>query len=271
MSSYQSGIYVPRLTPINKMLLIICGGFFILQSILKLMGHQFLDQYLGLSLHMVSRGFVSQLLTYPLVQTDFFSFLFNALVVWFIGSELEDFWGGRRYFKFLLWVVIGSGLSYLGFTLILDSRTSLSYLTLKSLQGFTYGLLMAYGIIFRDRLLSFMMIFPMKAKYFCMLLVGIELYMGLFSSQYGHAAWGHLGAFLMASLFLYLPLWSAKWQLSSARRSSSRSMRRSQSAKGRGSLYLVPTDQDEGAHKSSKNKSSDDDKDSGPGGPKYWH
>ena len=48
-----------------------------------------------------------------------------------------------------------------------------------------------------------MLIFPMKAKYFCALLIGIQLYMGFFSPS-ATLAWGHLGAMFSAFLFMVI-------------------------------------------------------------------
>jgi len=66
-----------------------------------------------------------------------------------------------------------------------------SDLPLYGLTGVNLALFVAYAIIYSERTLVFMFLFPMKAKYFCMILAGIELYMSVFSS-YSHGSLAHL-------------------------------------------------------------------------------
>ncbi len=71
-------------------------------------------------------------------------------------------------------------------------------------SGGIYGLLLAYGLIFGERVLLFMMIFPMKARQFIWVLAGVEFLSGLFSQGGGGAmsSVAHLGG--MAAGFIYL-------------------------------------------------------------------
>ncbi len=96
----------------------------------------------------------------------------------------------------------------------------------------------------------FMFIFPMKAKYFCMLLAGIELFMAASAGSF-NTAWGHIIA--MATGFTYL-----KYQSLSARglgvKSIMENHKSHQARKKRGNLRLV--------------KPEDEKHD--PEDPKYW-
>lgn len=249
------GIYVPRLTFVNKVILIVCGVYFLLQSIL---GH-FLsfswESYLGLSPFLVKEGHIYQFFTYPLVQTDLISFIFNGLILWFIGSDLEMSWGRKVYIKFLLICQLGAGLCYFLIISIFFTQSLISSTPLIGLSGICYALLFAYGLMFKDRILTFMLVFPMKAKYFCMLIVGIELYMGIFS-RYGKSAWGHLGAFATAYLFLRFSSSQLKW-------GGYRGFMLKRKKKSIAPLYLVKEDIE-------KDKEKDNDS-SSKNGPKIWH
>ena len=123
--------------------------------------------------------------------------LFNALLIWFIGSDLELKWGTRFYIKFLLLVNICAGLFYF----LIFGLAGVANGPMYGMTGTNLALILAYGMIYSERTMVFMFLFPMPAKYFCMLLVGIELYMGLFSGQ-SQAAWSHLVAMLCAFLYL---------------------------------------------------------------------
>ena len=190
-------LHIPQLTPVNKKLLIVFAGCFILQALAEKMSGVSVLHILGLSGDLFVRGRLYQLLTYPLVQVGLTGLLFDCLVVWFIGSELERIWGGKTYFKFLLASMLSAGLFYLLFSLLFATRFPLVGMT-----GISYALLFAYAVLFPNRILTFMLIFPMKAKYFCMILMGILLFGGLISNN--PTSWGHLGAVFGAFAHMYL-------------------------------------------------------------------
>jgi membrane associated rhomboid family serine protease len=225
----------PPLTKTSKILIGITVGLFLINSILKTQGIA-LDGILGLSSLGMSKGLIFQIFTYPFIGRGLLEVVFNSLLLWFIGSEMESLWGIKRYLKFLATSVIGAGIIFLTIGFIFFSNSMMGSIPLTGLAGAMSALLLAYAIIFPDRTFSFMLIFPMKAKYFCMILIAMQLYMGFFSPA-AILAWGHLGAMLSGFLFM---LFVAKGGKKSEKRKVS-------SAK----LKLV--------------KNEEDDK------PKYWH
>jgi membrane associated rhomboid family serine protease len=182
--------------------------FFVLQSALSMLIALPLDVMLGLSAKHFLSGYFFQLLTYPLVGRGLIEVIFNGLMFWFIGCELEERWGRVRYISFLVASAIGGGLFYIIITGFIFQSDMLFSLPLTGLSGVVGSLLLAYAIIYPDKIFTFMLIIPMKAKYFCMLLIGILLYMGIFSPS-GVQSWGHLGA--MLSGFFYL-VWITRSQ-----------------------------------------------------------
>ena len=169
------------------------GVLFLLSSILKASGMTNLVGLLGLSPAMFFSGHIYEILTYPFIAGGIFDVLFNGLLLWFIGSELENQWGMRRYIYFLLTCTIGSGLIYLTVASLFLSGESLFSYPLYGMHGAGSALCLAYAVLHPDRLFTFMLIFPMKAKYFCMILVGMLLFNGFFTPA-KVLAWGHLGA-----------------------------------------------------------------------------
>lgn len=205
MNQYQ--FQAPRLTPVNKIILIATGVCFLLHSILKAVGAFSLVSLLGLSGSDVMRGMVFQFLTYPVMETQLMGALFNSLLVWFIGSELETLWGKKVYIRFLLLNVIGVGLFYFFVSLVFFHGTHMYGSSLHGLTGVNFALLIAYAVLYPERQLSLMMIFPMKARTFCWILAGIEAYMALFSNV--TTAWAHLLAMGLSWLIIHfqrLPL-----------------------------------------------------------------
>ena len=188
----------PPLTRANKVIIISHVVLFLVHSILANTAGISVASLLGLSANGVNSGLVYQFVTFPFVDSSFMSVLFNGLIIWFIGADLEMKWGEKFYLQFLAVASLSAGLIYYVISLF---ASGLGYAPLMGLTGFTYALLMAYAIIYSERQLTFMLLFPMKAKYFCMLLAGIQLYMGIFSHG-GRAAWAHLTSMGVAFLFL---------------------------------------------------------------------
>jgi membrane associated rhomboid family serine protease len=203
-------VNLPRFTPINKILVISFVSMFIIHSIMsKLLGNEMLTTFLGLSGAGFSQGLIFQLITYPLVARGLLETIFGCLIIWFIGADLESSFGPKRYVTFILWAVVGAGLTYLFVSFVFFNSHQVWFYPLTGLGGVTNALCVAYAIMYPDRTFLFMLIFPLKTRYFCLLLIVIQLYTGLMESSHisGVLAWGHLAA--MAFGFLYL------WQLSS--------------------------------------------------------
>jgi membrane associated rhomboid family serine protease len=198
MSQYQ--FQAPPLTKVNKVIIISAAIDFILSSIGKAIGAFSLVNLLGLSGSGILSGFIFQLVTYPFVETQFMGILFNCLVVWFIGSELESQWGTKVYLRFLLITVLTVGIIYAGISIAFLNGTYVYSSPIHGLSGINFALLIAYAILYPDRQMSFMMIFPMKALAFCWILVGIEVYMAVFSNLAN--SWAHLLAMGVAYLVI---------------------------------------------------------------------
>ncbi|MBT7610111.1 MAG: rhomboid family intramembrane serine protease [Bacteriovoracaceae bacterium] len=191
---------LPKLSLINKSIIITTVVLFLLNTILSKSGMS-LYQFLGLSSPGFLKGYVWQVLTYPFISTGLLEVVFGCIMIWFIGSELETMWGRKRYCYFLLFTLVGGGLSFLFMNTVFFGAAAV----LSGLAGATSALCLAYAIIFPDREFTFMLIFPMKAKYFCGILIAMSLYQGVFSGAGGAVlAWGHLGAMLFGYLYMYL-------------------------------------------------------------------
>ena len=182
----------PPLSKINKIIIITMVVLFVMNAAIG----GGLAGYLALSLNGIKSGLIYQVITYPFMEASFMGLLFESLIIWFIGSDLERQWGQKFYLQLFLVSVLAVVPIYLG----LSAFTGLAA-PLMGVTGFGYALLVSYAIIYSERQLTFMLLFPMKAKYFCMLLAGIQLYMGFFSGS-GAVSFAHLGSMIFAFLFL---------------------------------------------------------------------
>ncbi len=200
-------VYTPPLTYTNKIIIIFAGVLFFVSAILKVYGGVDLTLLMGLTPSKFFGGYFHQIITYSFVQTGLLGALFNCLIVWFIGGDLEVNWGRTFYRKFLGLTVLSTGGFYLLVSLLIWG-TEGSY-TFLGLQSLCLSLLVAYAMVYSDRYLTFMFLFPMKAKYFCLLLCVLEVY-GVLTSPYAQSAWAHL--FAMAFSYVYLKNLSSKAQ-----------------------------------------------------------
>ena len=199
----QSQIYLPKLTLINKILIIISSIVFLLNFALeKFSGVGSLSNFLGLSASAVFSGHIYQMLTYPFLSHSIIEVILNCLMIWLMGSEFEANWGLKKYLSFIFTTIIGGAILYLAVIgIFFSSNVALFSYPLIGFSGIVGALCLAYAVIYPDRIFSFMMIIPIKAKYFCMILVVISLYQGT-SGPTGIGAWGQLGAIAAAYLFM---------------------------------------------------------------------
>ena len=245
------GIHLPKLTPLNKILIIITASSFFLQSILAKTGAAFVLNYVPLVPANFFSGHIYELITYPFLAQGVFEVLFECLLFWFVGSELESIWGKKLYAKFLIVVVIGGGLLYLGLMAALSFLVGpTAYMSpLMGLAGVTSFLLLAYAILYPNQIFTFALIFPMKAKYFCAIIIGLFFFYGVFGNYYG--AFGHLG--LMGVGYAYM-VWLSSPRFKKWRAYFTRAPKNVQNKRKKSHLKLV------------KNFEDDDNE----GGPKYW-
>ncbi len=196
----MSQMQAPPITKANKYLLIVLVALFIAHSLGQALGMFSLVQLFGLVPSALFPLRVHTLFTYPWVEAHLMSVLFNGLALWFIGSELERSWGTRVYLKFLLTAVFAAGLCYALFASLILRGTWLGGGVLVGSAGLTYSLCVAYAVLYPDRQFYMMFAFPVKARYFCLIIAAVELYLGLFSGN--PASWGHLFSMLTGFLLI---------------------------------------------------------------------
>ena len=200
----------PPITPAVKWLLIACTSVWI---VLQTVGEGYLGLPVGkyLALYpgkVVESFFAWQLVTYMFLHTASLThILLNMLSLWFIGGELEQRWGSKFFVFYYFASGIGAAVFYCFGIAIFTATTGNQlglYIPVEGASGAIFGLLLAFGILFGERTLHFWMIFPMKAKYFVMILAGIEvvslLNAGISGGEVANLA--HLGGFVAGYLTL---------------------------------------------------------------------
>lgn len=193
-TSYSS-IGYPRWTPAVKALIIASGITFVVQIIV---GRWFIDLFGLTPADVLQRGFLWQLGTYIFLHGDLMHILFNMLGLWMFGSALEEVWGSRQFTRFFFICGVGAGIVMVLLYLLSggDSRV-----TTIGASGSVYGILLAFGVLFPDRII-YWIIFPIPARYFVMIMGGIAFYFSLSASNSGIAHVAHLGGMLCGYVYL---------------------------------------------------------------------
>ena len=218
-----------------KKLLIVYVAVFVIQHGIDQFAGGNLKSWLALIPVYVLQGRLWTLFTYSFLHADVMHLLLNCLVLAFVGSDLEAIWGRKKFLTFYFYCTTMAGFFYLLIQLLLNNAMYLS-LPMVGASGGIYGLLLAYGLLFPDREMLFMMLFPLKAKQFIWLLAGIEFLTALFSGQGGLGALAHLSG--MGAGFIYLWLQAKGIQVRKANQAEQRK-------KSSAHLRLVKTDKNE--------------------------
>lgn len=143
-----------------------------------------------------AHGKIWQLVTYMFFHADFFHLFFNMLMLWMFGTPLEHHWGSRGFLSYYL--VCGVGAALLQFFI---TPTSERYILGAS--GAIYGLLLAYGLAYPDRIILVSFIFPIRMRYFVWLMIGVSLLLGMLNAPGDRIAhFVHLGGALTGWLYL---------------------------------------------------------------------
>jgi membrane associated rhomboid family serine protease len=157
-----------------------------------------------------------QPLTYMFLHhpSDIFHLLFNMLMLYMFGGDLAQRWGGPRFLRFYLVCGTGAGLITCLVNLVRGDHTA----TIGA-SGAIFGLLMAFGMIYPNRIIYFFMLFPMTARVYVAIFAALQLYfIGAFSRS-GVAYFAHLGGMVVA--WFYLTGWwdprrffaEARWRM----------------------------------------------------------
>ncbi len=112
-----------------------------------------------------------QVATYPFfILSSPLGLVFSVLVYgWFAGT-LEDFWGSRRFLKFFGLLSVGSALITALLALVWPL---LAQTMVEGPNPVLGGLIIAWGLLFRDREMLFMFVLPLKGLHLVYLTVGL--------------------------------------------------------------------------------------------------
>ena len=196
-----------RITPIVKHFIIIN----VIMFVLTLLAENFMLEKFALFYFNSPFFKPYQLISYIFMHGGFMHILFNMYSLYIFGSVLESVWGGKKFFIYYMVTGIGAALFHLFIRYlriesgVLDPYLA-SIIPMVGASGAIYGLLLAYGVLFPNNVLT--LFFPpvsLKAKYMVFVFGGLEFLLGLGGSGDGVAHFAHLGGMLFG--FVILMIW----------------------------------------------------------------
>jgi len=202
------GLGFPPFTRAVKQLLIANGAVFIAVALLDAFvrgAEPWIQFHFGLVPVLVVHGWLWQLVTYAFLHAGLLHILFNMLALWMFGAPLEQDWGYNIFMQFYFFCAIGGALTTVAvsFTHLLNADPRISTV---GASGAIFGLLLAFGILHAEsEIMLFPLPFMIKAKYFIIGLIFIEVYLTLSAArQPGEsvAYMAHMGGLLFGYLWL---------------------------------------------------------------------
>ncbi len=138
--------------------------------------------------------FLWQFVTYMFLHGNFWHLFFNMFALYIFGHDLLMLWGHRRFLTYYFVSGIGAGLCAYIFTNVPTIGAS----------GAIYGLLLAYGLTFPNRVLLLYFFIPMRAKYLVVLFGAVEFLASITSRADGIAHTAHLGGMLFGAMMIII-------------------------------------------------------------------
>ena len=202
---------VPQLTPITKGIILTCVVTYFLEVVLTQVfkvapGGYPINEIFGLvPRFVVTQFWLWQFVTYIFLHGHPLHILLNMLILWYFGSEIEQRMGKKEFFFYFFLCGIGAGLFNFAVNAVLSGGdVSLQTSPMIGASGAIFGILAAYGVFFGDRYFLVFFLFPMKAKYFVLVMAGIELLMGLENKGSDNVAhFAHIGGMIVGAIYMY--------------------------------------------------------------------
>jgi membrane associated rhomboid family serine protease len=189
-----------------RALIIINVGVYLLQIVSHLLGSNFIDIYFGLvPIRVTQELMLWQLATYMFLHGGVFHIFFNMLTLFMFGNELERYWGTHRFLIYYFITGIGAGIC--SWLVAMNSWS-----IVIGASGAIYGLLLAYGLTYPNRIVYLNFLLPLKVKWLVLIMGAMAFLSSISGSEPGVASIAHLGGMVVGYLFLKGRDWGDKYR-----------------------------------------------------------
>lgn len=152
-----------------------------------------LDPYLA-----IHKWQLWRIVTYAFVHdpSSPFHIIFNALMLYLIGTPLEERWGERRFFIFIMTAIIMGGI-----LVCLCFLVGLSKASVLGFSAATMALIIAWGLTFSSQTIYIFGVLPLTGQKLVYVTIGLEILYAVSSNSISSAA--HFGGILSAFILIY--------------------------------------------------------------------
>ncbi len=167
-AAFRWGLFAQPLTPVVRVLLITNACAFLLRILVHTRAPGAFDAIFGLNAQVFELGFYWQFFTYMFLHAHVLHLLFNMLILYFLGTEVENTVGSRRF----LWIYFVSGLlGGLGWFSLTDVGVCIGA------SGAVLGLLGAYAALFPNREITLLVFFVLPITLRAWMLAALMAFM----------------------------------------------------------------------------------------------
>lgn len=173
-----------------------------------------------------------RLVTFPFVETDFFSLLLSLVILYFFGRFFESEWGSRYYTRFFVISSIGAAVLAVPLSFLIDLVAPFQEIGMAAgPDAAINAMLVAMAVTLPDSNVLFGFVLPMRARTMIYVVLGLQLVAGLMNGAAAVSV--SIGGMIMGYV-LVTGIWRPDrlrtrirlWQLRRRR--------------GRGGLHVVP-------------------------------
>ena len=140
-----------------------------------------------------------QFVTYMFLHAGFGHLFSNMFALWMFGRTLEYELGSQRFLTYYMVCGIGAALIQIGVASLFGEN-----LTLLGASGAVFGLLLAFGVLHPNNMIYIIPLpFPIKAKWFVVGYIILEVIQGWGVAGDGVAHFAHVGGMLWGWALLH--------------------------------------------------------------------
>lgn len=127
-----------------------------------------------------------------------FHLIMNMFILWMFGMEVENMWGSKRFLIYYLLSGLGASVAH-----SLVTMSDAVQGPAVGASGAIFGVMLAFGLLFPDRIVFVGFFFPMRARFAVLLFIALDLWAGIADQPGDNVAhFAHLGGALTGFILL---------------------------------------------------------------------
>ena len=187
---------VPATRTVKSLIIINIAVFISQLAFRHLLNSSIIEDFFGLCPRNVTyKHTLWQFASYMFLHGSIGHIFFNMLTLYMFGNELVRYWSPRRFLVYFFVTGIGAGVC--SWIVAMHSEA-----IVIGASGAIYGLLLAYGLAYPNRIVYLNFLFPIKVKWLVVIMGAVAFLSSITGSDPGVASIAHLGGMIIGYLFL---------------------------------------------------------------------